>query len=181
MLKWITLPVLAVMLSIAGPPATAHAAAGYATGDVNLRTGPSTRYKRILTIPRGSHVEIYGCSGNWCDTVYRGRRGWVSGSYLASQVGRAPARVSPGAAAAGIIGLGVAGAILADRWDDDRYYHRRYPRRHYRSRHHYGPRYRWHAPRGHVRRAPPHYSRPYPPRYGGVWYRHDPYRNFGER
>ncbi len=154
MLKWFSLPALAVLASLAMAPA-ASAASGYTTGDVNMRTGPGTRYHRILTIPRGAPVEIYGCSGSWCDTFYAGRRGWVSGHYLstAQYYDRGPG-VAPGAAAAGIIGLGVAGAILADRWDDNYYWYRghRYPRNHWhhpRPRPWSGPRPRpgWH-PRG---------------------------------
>lgn len=71
-------------------PAAALAATGYTTGDVNMRTGPSTRYHRILTIPEGSRIEIRGC-GSWCSVTYRGRTGYVSGNY----VSRGSGYVSP--------------------------------------------------------------------------------------
>ncbi|ESR26889.1 SH3 domain-containing protein [Lutibaculum baratangense] len=150
MLKWI--PVAAIALAaFLGAPSPASAASGYATGDVNMRTGPSTRYHRILTIPRGAPVEIYGCSGSWCDTAYAGRRGWVSGRYLSTSGYRASSRggISPGAAAAGIIGLGVAGAIISN---DRRYYRHR----HYRPRHYHHREWRHRPPRHHWRRGYEH-------------------------
>ena len=73
-------------------PGFAWAVPGFSTADVNLRAGPSTANPVVTTIPRGSSVEIIGClSGwSWCDTVWAGFRGWVSGSYLnASWKGRA--------------------------------------------------------------------------------------------
>ena len=127
MLKWIALPALAVTLMVAAAP-VAYAASGYSTGNVNMRTGPGTRYARVTTIPAGAPVEIYGCQRNWCDTYFAGRRGWVSGSYL---VTRGRPSVSSGAA-----------ADRYDGYDRRRYYGHRhyYPRRHYRPRHyrHYG-------------------------------------------
>lgn len=65
-------------------PGIAAADAAFTTGNVNMRAGPSTAYPRILTIPRGAAVEVMGCLSdwNWCDTGWRGYRGWVSASYL---------------------------------------------------------------------------------------------------
>lgn len=63
-------------------PAVANAAPGYTTGAVNLRTGPSTSYSRITTIPAGARIDIGRCSG-WCQVSYRGYHGWVAGSYVA--------------------------------------------------------------------------------------------------
>lgn len=80
-------------LSLAGAAAaavlalTSFAAAavtGYTTGTVNMRAGPSTSYPRITTIPEDSRITVYGCTTGyrWCDTSWRGRRGWVSGRYI---------------------------------------------------------------------------------------------------
>ncbi len=63
-------------------PAAAYAAIGHTTGDVNMRTGPSTRYHRILTIPDGARITVRGCS-SWCSVSYRGRSGYVSAAYVA--------------------------------------------------------------------------------------------------
>lgn len=71
-------------------PAAALAASGYATGSVNLRSGPGTDYRVITTIPAGASVEVYGCDG-WCRVDYRGYRGWASARYISS----APPRYRP--------------------------------------------------------------------------------------
>jgi len=65
-------------------PGIAAAANAFTTGNVNMRAGPSTQYPRVTTIPYGAPVEVYGCTGGWqwCDTSWRGIRGWVSASYL---------------------------------------------------------------------------------------------------
>src|SRR5690606_2497525 len=72
------------LISAALAPGLAEAANGYATGNVNLRAGPSTDYPVVVTIAAGAPVNIYGClSGySWCDVGYAGTRGWVSASYL---------------------------------------------------------------------------------------------------
>lgn len=75
--------ILALFLIVISP-GLAWAVPGYSTANVNLRAGPSTSNPVVTTIPSGSPVEIVGClSGwSWCDTVWAGFRGWVSGSYL---------------------------------------------------------------------------------------------------
>jgi uncharacterized protein YraI len=62
-------------------PAVAFAAAAYTTGTVNMRSGPSTSYNRILTIPAGARINVNGCS-SWCSVSYRGYSGYVSASYV---------------------------------------------------------------------------------------------------
>jgi len=64
--------------------ASAYAANGYTTGNVNMRTGPSVYYPRITVVPVGSAVSIYDCTQGrrWCSVGWRGYRGWVSGRYL---------------------------------------------------------------------------------------------------
>lgn len=65
-------------------PSIAVAANAYTTGNVNQRAGPSTNFPRVSTIPAGVAVTIFGCLRDlgWCDTSWRGQRGWVSGRYL---------------------------------------------------------------------------------------------------
>ncbi len=65
-------------------PGIAAAANAYTTGNVNLRAGPSTNFPRVTTLPDGVTVTIHGClrGWSWCDTSWRGERGWVSGRYL---------------------------------------------------------------------------------------------------
>ncbi len=65
-------------------PERAFAANGYATTDVNMRSGPGVGYPRIVVIPRDAAVTIRGCldSRRWCDVSWAGWRGWVSARYL---------------------------------------------------------------------------------------------------
>lgn len=56
----------------------------YTTANLNLRTGPSTGYSIILTIPRGSQVEVLSSAGGWAKVNYSGRTGYVSEAYLSS-------------------------------------------------------------------------------------------------
>lgn len=73
----------ALLLGIA-LPSLAHAANAFATGNVNLRTGPGTQYARVTTIPVGATVTIRGCltGYSWCDVNFAGLRGWASSNYL---------------------------------------------------------------------------------------------------
>lgn len=65
-------------------PCLAAAANAYTTGNVSSRAGPSVNFPRVATLPAGVAVTIHGCVRNlrWCDTSWRGQRGWVSGRYL---------------------------------------------------------------------------------------------------
>ncbi len=72
-------------------PTTAFAAAAFTTGAVNMRTGPSTRYHRILTIPAGARIHVRDCGG-WCSVRYHGRNGYVSARYVTYGGVRGPRR-----------------------------------------------------------------------------------------
>ncbi|MCA1403401.1 SH3 domain-containing protein [Ensifer sp. IC3342] len=65
-------------------PAVAKATEGFATANVNMRSGPSTRYPAVAVIPAGDPVEIHGCLADlpWCDVSFYGGRGWVAGRYV---------------------------------------------------------------------------------------------------
>ena len=65
-------------------PAAASAADGFATANVNMRSGPSTRYPAVVVIPAGAPVRIFGCLADvpWCDVSYARIRGWVAGRYV---------------------------------------------------------------------------------------------------
>jgi uncharacterized protein YraI len=58
------------------------AAAALVTNDLNLRSGPSTRYGVIDTMPAGAQVSILSCTGSWCRVSWRGEVGYASRSYL---------------------------------------------------------------------------------------------------
>lgn len=74
---------LALLLGIS-LPSLAEAANAYATGNVNMRTGPGTQYGRVGTIPAGATLTIRGCLNgySWCEVTFAGRRGWASSNYL---------------------------------------------------------------------------------------------------
>lgn len=107
--------------------AGAQAAPGFATGNVNLRAGPSTQYPAITVVPNGARVEIHGClrDATWCDVSYARARGWVSNAYL--QVMQRGARVPLRAWRGPVITFDVGN----------------YWGRHYRNRPFYGQRDRW--------------------------------------
>ena len=76
----------AVMISAS----TALAAPAIATGNVNVRTGPSTSYSKVDTLAKGEHVDVRECQSGWCYVEHKGPDGWVSGRYLGK------ARTNPG-------------------------------------------------------------------------------------
>ncbi|WP_457582656.1 SH3 domain-containing protein [Ensifer canadensis] len=78
-------------------PAIAEAAEGFATANVNMRSGPSTRYPAVSMIPAGESVEIHGCLADlpWCDVSFYGGRGWVAGRYVQADYRRNRVYVEP--------------------------------------------------------------------------------------
>ncbi|EJF81192.1 SH3 domain-containing protein [Bartonella doshiae] len=81
-----------ILLSVVGSSGlgmfASHAVAGtiarVAAGHAVLRTGPTTAYKVIATVPAGAKVQINGCLPNksWCSLRYHGKVGWVPARYL---------------------------------------------------------------------------------------------------
>ena len=74
----------AVGALLLAPSIAAAAANGYAIANVNMRSGPSTRYPAVVVVPAGAPITIYGCLSNvnWCDVSFSRGRGWVSGTYI---------------------------------------------------------------------------------------------------
>jgi hypothetical protein len=70
-------------LALMATTAAAIAAPAYATGNVNVRSGPGTHYGRVDVLYRGQQVDVVQCQGSWCYVEKRGPDGWVSASYLA--------------------------------------------------------------------------------------------------
>ena len=62
-------------------PAFAAPLARVSGGDINVRSGPGTRYQVIDRLPNGSQVPLEYCTRNsrWCLVK---EIGWVDGSYL---------------------------------------------------------------------------------------------------
>lgn len=71
-------------MAVLGTTIAASAAPAVATGNVNVRTGPSTGFRVIDTLRRGERVDIQYCRGSWCFVEKRGPDGWVSANYLSS-------------------------------------------------------------------------------------------------
>lgn len=69
-------------LALLATTATAFAAPAFATGNVNVRSGPGTGYSRVDTLRRGEQVDVLECRGSWCYIEKRGPDGWVSANYL---------------------------------------------------------------------------------------------------
>lgn len=78
-------------------PVAAQAAEGFATANVNMRSGPSTRYPAVTVIPVGTPVEIHGCLADtpWCDVSFYNGRGWVAGRYVQAQYQQRRVYVEP--------------------------------------------------------------------------------------
>jgi uncharacterized protein YraI len=76
-------------------PAAASAQNAYASGNVNMRSGPGTGYTAITVVPRGAPILVNGCSGSWCDVTWGNARGWVSQSYIASGGAPGPVYAQP--------------------------------------------------------------------------------------
>jgi uncharacterized protein YraI len=124
---WIAAVALAALTAA---PSHAAAANAYATGNVNMRAGPGVDYPRITTVQRNAAVTVYGCTRQWtwCDTEWRGYRGWVSANFLEFiHRGR---RVQPDYGPR--IGLPIITFEFGPYWD-----------RHYRGRSWYRDRDRW--------------------------------------
>ena len=65
--------------------AAAHAEPGYATANVNMRTGPDIDFPSIGVIPEGEPIHVAGClrDESWCDVRWGPDRGWVYSEYIA--------------------------------------------------------------------------------------------------
>lgn len=55
---------------------------GVTTAALRLRNGPSTKYKTLLVIPKGTSIPLMAQSNGWYKTYYDGTTGYCSGSYI---------------------------------------------------------------------------------------------------
>ena len=53
-----------------------------ATTNLNVRSGPGTRYHVVAVLKRGEAVRIDSCSAGWCWVNHRGPSGWASQNHL---------------------------------------------------------------------------------------------------
>lgn len=54
----------------------------YTTAGVNLRSGPATSYKRIMTVDYGTKVDVAAREGGWSFVRVGDKFGWLSSDYL---------------------------------------------------------------------------------------------------
>lgn len=71
-------------MKVEPPSATAQSGKGKVTasGGLNLRDTPSAGGKLLLTVPEGTTLDITSAQGNWYQTTYQGKSGWVSADYV---------------------------------------------------------------------------------------------------
>lgn len=146
-----TWKMIALLLVGAALAPAAQAYTGYTRSSANLRTGPDTGYPRIVTLPAGTPVEIYGCvdDWSWCDVMWRGERGWLSGGLIDySWTGQRVVVQNYGPQ----LGLPVLAFAFDAYWGS-----------HYRNRNWYRDRDRWRDYRPPARPVPP----PRPPVHSG--------------
>ncbi len=120
----------AALLGALCAPGAAAAANAFTTGNVNMRAGPSTQFPRVTTLPEGVTVTIHGCvSGwSWCDTSWRGWRGWVSGRYLEQLYDGRRVLVPEYGPSVGVPIISFHFGNYWDRWYSDRPWYRDRPR-----------------------------------------------------
>ena len=144
----------------------AFAQNAYTTGNVNMRAGPSTQYPRVTTVPNGAAVDVHGCTSgwSWCDTSWRGIRGWVSANYLQMLYNNRRVYLPEYAPRIGVPVITFQFGNYWDRWYRDRPW--------YRDRHRWDGRPGIDRPRpprpgaGGPPPPPPGWDRPRPPRPG---------------
>ncbi|WP_017381224.1 D-alanyl-D-alanine carboxypeptidase family protein [Paenisporosarcina sp. TG-14] len=87
----------------------ATATVNYVTTDnLNMRSGASTKYKVLVTIPRGKSVSYVSKSGSWYKVKYGSKTGFVNSSYLKKAgpnptVYLAPSTKTPGKYVSGVL------------------------------------------------------------------------------
>jgi uncharacterized protein YgiM (DUF1202 family) len=58
----------------------------YATGNVNIRSGPSTQYKSLGVLKKYDSIERLGVESNgWNKVLYKGQVAYISGKYLTTE------------------------------------------------------------------------------------------------
>jgi len=75
---------IALVAMLAAPALAEAATRGFATANVNMRSGPSTAYPAVVVIPVGAPLTVHGCLSDtpWCDVSFVNGRGWVAGRYI---------------------------------------------------------------------------------------------------
>ena len=85
-MKYLTTVCAAALLVLTGFAGEGRAAdmAAYSAVNLNVRSGPSTRFPAVGVLGAGSDLIIHGCIARytWCDISASGLRGWASGAHV---------------------------------------------------------------------------------------------------
>lgn len=73
---------LMIMLGVTTPTQAASCETGKTTASVNVRTGASTKYKKIGKLSKGKKVNLYTTKNGWYKIKYNGKYAWVSKKYI---------------------------------------------------------------------------------------------------
>ena len=85
-MRQVTKSVLAALLLV-GASGAAWAVPAMVETDLNVRSGPSTGYPVLDTMPAGATVDVVACYSGWCEIVWDGFGGFASRAYLAVSPG----------------------------------------------------------------------------------------------
>ena len=55
---------------------------GTSTADLNVRSGPSTKYKKLGLLKKKSVVTVKGSKNGWYQITYKGKKAYVSAKYI---------------------------------------------------------------------------------------------------
>ncbi len=123
-------------------PSRSNATDACVIGAVSQRAGPDIGYPRIMTLPAGIPVSVYGCTDGWewCDVQAEDNRGWVSGQFLQYDYQNQRVLLPDYGAR---VGIPIVAFVLGTYWEQN-----------YRSRSWYRDRDRW-SQRTFVHRPPP--------------------------
>lgn len=87
----------------------------YTTADLNMRTGASTKYKKVTTVPKGKAVTYVSKSGTWYKVQYGGKSGYVSSSYLSKTAPKKAVAVKYSAPSTKTPGKYVDGVLIVNK------------------------------------------------------------------
>ena len=76
------LSTIMIKLGVTTPAQAASCETGRTTATVNVRTGASTKYRKIGKLYKGKKVNLYKSTKGWYKIKYNGRYGWVSKKYI---------------------------------------------------------------------------------------------------
>ena len=71
-----------ITLGVTTPAQAASCGTGKTTATVNVRTGASTKYRKIGKLSKGKKVNLYKTKNGWYKIKFNGKYGWVSKKYV---------------------------------------------------------------------------------------------------